>query len=310
MIDVRDQLTETAAAFDSVAATYDGPQGNNELIQRMRDITWARIESRILSQPMAMIDIGCGTGLDAAHFADLGHHVVATDWTQAMVDRCAARSEDRATRPDQSWAAGAVSSPDVYQASADRTSSGERAAVVPGSIRALRVGAQELDRLTPDYRGAFRVAYSNFGPLNCVPDLGRTARDLASLMQPDSRAIFTVIGRWCPWEVAHYVRKRHWRRVGVRFTRSTIPVGMNGQTIWTRYFTPREFARQWLAGSDSWELVGHEGLSTFVPPPYLTTLKSGRPVLFERLVRLDERTRSWPVLRSVGDHFLIEFRRR
>ena len=36
---------DTADAFDSVAADYDGPQGNNELIQRMRDLTWARIDA-------------------------------------------------------------------------------------------------------------------------------------------------------------------------------------------------------------------------------------------------------------------------
>ena len=30
------QLLDTQHAFDSVAADYDGPRGNNELIQRMR----------------------------------------------------------------------------------------------------------------------------------------------------------------------------------------------------------------------------------------------------------------------------------
>ena len=49
----------------------------------------------------------------------------------------------------------------------------------------------------------FHVAYSNFGPLNCVPDLGDAARQLGELMRPGGHALFTVIGRWCPWEFAH-----------------------------------------------------------------------------------------------------------
>ena len=41
-----------------------------------------------------LIDLGCGTGLDAVHLAQLGHHVTATDWSPQMV----ARTADRARR--------------------------------------------------------------------------------------------------------------------------------------------------------------------------------------------------------------------
>ena len=54
----------------------------------------------------------------------------------------------------------------------------------------------------------------------------------------------------------------------------------------------------------------YEGLSTFVPPPYLTAIADRRPQLFQRLVRLDARTAGWPVFRNVGDHFLVVLRRR
>jgi hypothetical protein len=85
---------------------------------------------------------------------------------------------------------------------------------------------------------------------------------------------------------------------------------MNGHTIWTRYFTPREFVREWTGGGGDWELIAYEGLSTFVPPPYLTALGERHPALFHRLVRLDARTAAWPVVRSAGDHFLVVLRRR
>jgi SAM-dependent methyltransferase len=271
------QLRDTANAFDSVAPTYDGPQGNNDLIQRMRDITWSRIGALLPAGAATMIDLGCGTGIDAAHFAGLGHHVVATDWSPAMAQRASARG------------AGIAGG---------------------GSLRAEHVGAQELHVLVAAHAGSFDIAYSNFGPLNCVPDLGATATDLASLMRPGGYAVFTVMGRWCPWEIAHYARRRRWARARVRFVRDVTPVGMNGHTIWTRYFTPREFVREWTGGRGEWELVGYEGLSTFVPPPYLTATAERRPALFQRLVRLDARTARWPVVRNAGDHFLVVLRRR
>ena len=276
MTELDQQLNETAEAFDSVAPTYDGPQGNNDMIQRMRDIVWERIDTLLSEVPSNLIDLGCGTGIDAEHFARMGHHVVATDWSPAMVERAAAR-------------AGVVG---------------------PGSIEAIRCGSQELERLSATHADRFHLAYSNFGPLNCVPDLQHTASALAPLMKPGGIALFTVIGRWCPWEMAHYARKRRWARLKVRFDRSITPVGMNGHTIWTRYHTPREFVREWVGTQGTWELVSYEGLSTFVPPPYLTSMATNHPRTFRTMERLDHATAAWPVFRNLGDHFLVVLRRR
>ena len=39
-----------------------------------------------------LIDLGCGTGLDAVRMARHGHDVTATDWSAAMVERTAQRA--------------------------------------------------------------------------------------------------------------------------------------------------------------------------------------------------------------------------
>ena len=270
---VVEQLAATAAAFNSVAPTYDGPQGNNELIHRMREIVWDRV-ALLLDGPSTLLDIGCGTGIDAQHFAQLGHEVLATDWSPAMVERAAARHVDGA-----------------------------------GSVTASLIGAHELDRLAQPL-SSIDLSYSNFGPLNCVPNLGETARSLAAFTRPGGHAVFTVIGRYCPWEVAHYARRRRWSRIRVRFSRAMTPVGMNGHTIWTRYFTPREFVREWIGNDSDWTLDHYEALSLFVPPPYIEAVALDHPKLFRSLVSIDERTAGWPVVRSMGDHFLVILRRR
>src|SRR5579859_5896545 len=80
------QLLDTQRAFDSVAADYDGPRGNNELIQRMRLAMW---DSVVREVPMGshLLDLGCGTGIDALEFARRGYQVAATDWSPQMVGR-------------------------------------------------------------------------------------------------------------------------------------------------------------------------------------------------------------------------------
>jgi ubiquinone/menaquinone biosynthesis C-methylase UbiE len=84
-------LEETRAAFDSVAIDYDGPRGNNALIQDMRHEMWRWLDVTFPT-PGRLIDLGCGTGLDAVRQAQLGHRVLALDWSPLM----AARTRDRA----------------------------------------------------------------------------------------------------------------------------------------------------------------------------------------------------------------------
>lgn len=267
----QDRLLATQDAFDSVAADYDGPRGNNAAIQDMRAEMWRWLAASF-PLPSRLIDLGCGTGLDAVHLASQGHDVVATDWSPAMV----ARTHDRA-----------------------------QALGLDHRVRALALGAHELQGLEGD--AAFDGAYSNLGPLNCVPDLAPVAAECARLIKPGGRLVFTVIGRYCPWEVWHYARQRRWQRLAVRFAKGSVPVGMNGRTIWTRYYSPREFFAPF---AEHFELETQRGLCVLVPPPYLTGLMQRHPEWVERLWRWDRRLAGWPLVRALGDHFLIVMTRR
>ena len=264
-------LLDTREAFDSVAADYDGPRGNNSLIQDMRREMWRWLDA---SFPRAgrLLELGCGTGLDAIRMAERGHHITATDWSPLMASRTHARAEQ---------------------------------ACVSERVQALALGAHELDRL--EGRTLYDGAYSNLGPLNCLPDLRAVSRECARLIRPGGRIVCTVIGRWCPWEISHYARRGDWTRIKVRFARGMVPVRMNGRTVWTSYWTPREFYR---AFSGEFTLEHYRGICLLAPPPYLTWVKERHPGWYERLWRWDRRIAGLPVLRLLGDHFLIVMARR
>src|SRR5690349_14875278 len=87
------QLLDTQRAFDSVAADYDGPKGNNALIQRMRETVW-RTLTDACPPGSRLLDLGCGTGIDAIELARRGYAVLATDWSPQMVERTRARAAD------------------------------------------------------------------------------------------------------------------------------------------------------------------------------------------------------------------------
>src|SRR6201987_250229 len=130
------QLQDTQDAFDSVAGDYDGERGNNALVQDMRQEMWRWLD-QTFPPGSRLLDLGCGTGLDAIRMAGLGHSVTATDWSQAMVRR----TEERAEREQ-----------------------------LTGRVRALNVGAHELGRLQGE--ATFDGAYSDLAALDCGPGPG------------------------------------------------------------------------------------------------------------------------------------------
>lgn len=270
-VSISAQLQATRHAFDSVAPDYDGPRGNNALIQQMRGEMWRWLDATFTS-PSRLIDLGCGTGLDAVRMAQRGHSVTATDWSPLMVER----TRERARRE-----------------------------AVSAQVQAIAVGGQDLQAL--EGTGSYDGIYSNLGPLNCVPDLPEVSRQCARLLRPGGRLVFTVVGRICPWEIVHYLSQGNWTRAVVRFARGVVPVPMNRHTIWTRYYGPRQFHRAFRA---QFALERHCGLCLFAPPPYLTWVHDRYPRWHRSLWRLDRHIAAWPLLRAMGDHFLIVMKRR
>lgn len=264
-------LLDTREAFDSVAADYDGPRGNNPLVQDMRREMWCWLDA---SFPRAghLLELGCGTGLDAVRMAERGHRILATDWSPLMARRTLARAER---------------------------------ALVSERVQTLTLGAHELDRL--EGRACYDGAYSNLGALNCVPDPRALARECARLIKPGGRLVFSIIGRLCPWEIGYYARRLNWRRIAVRFARGMVPVRMNGHTVWTSYWTPWELYRSF---AEEFRLAHYRGLCVLAPPPYLTWVKERHPRWHYSLWRWDRRICGWPLIRSLGDHFLIVMSRR
>lgn len=267
---IESALADTQQAFDSVAAGYDRSNAANPLLAAMRERVLAAI---IAHTPPAgrVLDLGCGPGADVEMLAGRGHHVTAIDWSAAMVEETKARIAR----------AGLADHADV-----------------------CHLGIQELHRLPA---GQFETVYSNFGALNCVPNLADAVEVVANRLVPNGVFVASVIGRVCPWEIALYAGRGDFARVAVRFARDLTPVPLNGQTVWTRYHTPARFER--LCASFGLRRVLLRALGVLAPPPYMEAFATRHPEWIARLQRLEDCTAGWPIVRSLGDHFLMVLRK-
>jgi SAM-dependent methyltransferase len=83
-------MTSTAAAFDRLAASYDAVWTDSPAGSAQRALVWRHIDP-LFREGDTLLDIGCGTGVDAAHFAARGVRVHATDPSSEMIRVAAMR---------------------------------------------------------------------------------------------------------------------------------------------------------------------------------------------------------------------------
>jgi ubiquinone/menaquinone biosynthesis C-methylase UbiE len=77
-------VTNTAIPFDEVAASYDQQWTGTQIGLAQRELVWRHID-RLFRPGDRILDVGCGTGADAAHFTERGLVVHATDPSPRMI---------------------------------------------------------------------------------------------------------------------------------------------------------------------------------------------------------------------------------
>ena len=173
-------MKTAATAFDALARSYDQDFVGTRIGTRMRDAIWRRCAARFPAGT-SVLEMNCGTGVDAAWLAARGVDVLATDTSVAMLEVA------REKAGNHNW---------------------------PGKLRFQQLSWEQLDSLQ---ESGFDGALSNFGGLNCVEDLKRAAKALAVKLRPGATALLCIMGPLVPWEwvwfLAHGQSAKAFRRL-------------------------------------------------------------------------------------------------
>jgi SAM-dependent methyltransferase len=263
-------LRPAAIAFDAVAPIFDKRFGVWESVAAQRRAVRAALLRQFPSRGR-VLEIGGGTGLDAAFLAEHGFDVVLTDPSPAMV----ALAQSRLT---------------------------------PLGSSAEVAAAEEMEdfaeRYLADERPLFDGAFSNFAPLNCVDDLVPAARGLARLLKPGAVAMLIVFGTFCPAEMLIEILRGRPREALRRCKQGNVRAKIAKREFHVVYHRSASIRR---AFAPWFVLEKRIGIGITVPPSAAEPWITKQPRLLSAMESLD-RVLSHRMA-AFGDHVLYQLRR-
>ncbi|MBZ5587489.1 MAG: class I SAM-dependent methyltransferase [Acidobacteriia bacterium] len=161
---------EIAAAYDAIAADYDGLIRDDEWIRRE---VWAHY-AEVFRPGQLVLDVSCGTGIDSVFLACRGVRVVASDISAGMLRQL------RRKLGREPFA---------------------------GRVSTCVADSAELAGFRP---GAFDGIVSGFAGISTLPDLSRFASGAARLLRPGGRMLLHLLGRFSLWEWLGHLANRRW----------------------------------------------------------------------------------------------------
>ena len=275
MTTARISLTQEPAyssPFDSIAEQYDATFTSSAIGRIQRDSVWGEFKKSFHSGDR-ILDIGCGTGVDARFLAENGIDVVACDSSSRMLSVAQMRI---ASIPQST-----------------------------GTIQLRLLPAEEISSLGNG--GSFDGAFSNFGAVNCVRDMGKLASDLARLLKPGANLLLCLMGPVCLWETVWYFLHGEFAKAFRRFHRAGIAARVgDGAIFHVHYPSVRSIRHVFAPG---FRLKTIQGIGVAVPPSYLEAWAKRFPGIVRLGANADMFLGRCPGIRVFADHVLLRFER-
>lgn len=252
--------------FSRKAEVYDEYCENHPVIRWARD-TVRQEALRHLQGDASILELNAGTGSDAAYFVQQGYRVHATDIASGMI------------------------------------------AAIQNKINLLNMGnrftVQKLSFTEVDQaEGApYDLVFSNFGGLNCIPDLEGVTKSITQLLKPGGHVLCVIMPPVCPWELAQVVRGKL-RLATRRLNPRGVLANVEGARVMTWYHVSKKVIE---AFKPEFRLLKRQSLSLFCPPSYMDKFPHRFPRLTRFLLRLDGQFGSLAPFHHWGDFVAYTF---
>jgi len=251
--------------FSEISHHYEKLEKTSSLINWMR----SRVRNHIIRELPAkanILEINCGSGIDAVYLAKKNHTVHATDIASGMID---------------------------YVASKIKTEK------LVDILSCEILSFTELDKLKPR---KFNHIFSNFGGLNCSSEdeLKSVFNSFIQLLEPKGKITLVIMPKICIWEFLKIFKgnKTAFRRL----KKEGVLANIEGEQVQTFYHSASKIK---ALVSSNFNEVSVENICFLAPTGNRVDFPEKHPKIFKFLSSFDSVSNTIPFLQGYGDYYIL-----
>lgn len=251
-------------AFGRQSVIFDDLYDNNPIVAYMRERIRAEVLKKVQSGDHLM-ELNAGTATDAIFFARKGIKVDASDISEGMV----IKSNEKIKRHQlEEW------------------------------ITFNQMSFEDLD----SKHGTFDHVYSNFGGLNCTPNIGKVLQSILTKLKPGKTATLVIMPPFTIWERLHFFVGKWEVAFRRKFKGRSSKASIEGQPFQCWYYDPYDLVKMVKPQVSEYSITG---LCIFVPPSFLQWFPRRLPLIYKFLIVLDSLIFKINPFNRVGDYFIL-----
>lgn len=216
--------------FDIASSEYDIAFTFSNIGKAQRHMVFKYLNTIInQSKKLSVLELNCGTGEDAIHFAKLGHDVLATDISEGMINVAKAK---------------------------------------PNSSN-LTFKTQDINSINENsFNKKFDLIFSNFGGFNCLSkiEIDLFFKTAIKLLNPEGKIVLIIMPKHCLWEQLYFTLKGNLKNAKRRNTNESIFANVESVNVKTWYYNPKEIVSLTEA---FYTIKKIKPIGLTIPPSYL-----------------------------------------
>ncbi len=251
--------------FSNISHQYEMLDKTSSLILWMRDRIRAHLIKN-LSATGTILEINCGSGIDAVYLAKKGYEVHATDVAGGMIDY--------------------VKSKTISQQ-------------LEGKLSCEILSFKELHKLNAK---RYTNIFSNFGGLNCssLNELEKVFDSFKDVLEPNGTITLVIMPKLCMWEVFKIFRGK--KNAFRRFNKNGVFANIAGEKVRTYYHSSKEIKALLKNNFTNFRV---ENICVLGPTGNHVDFPKEHPFIFKILNAFNTFSNNIPFLRGYGDYYII-----
>jgi ubiquinone/menaquinone biosynthesis C-methylase UbiE len=251
--------------FSKISLEYESLDKTSSLIRWMRNRVRSHFEN-YLSSNNSILEINCGSGIDAVYFAKMGHNVHAIDLAHGMIDLVTSKinNENLASK-----------------------------------LSCEVLSYEDLDKLS---HKKYSHIFSNFGGLNCssLEELENVFKLFNTILNPNGIITLVIMPKLCLWEFLRIFKgQKHAFR---RLKKNGVMTNIAGESVQVYYHSVNKIKNLLKPNFTNFNI---ENISFIGPTGNLVDFPKKHPFIFKYLSKLDSVSSKLPFLKGIGDYYII-----